>query len=94
MNKKSTFEFGRRVITLIVTLAICCAAGALFFTQENSRLQTILVIASFALFASILVVSYTLCRCPHCGKPIVNGVLTRRTCPKCKRILFTGEKVK
>ena len=44
----------------------------------------ILLLQYTLLFASVLLVSYTLCRCPHCGKPIVNGVLTRRTCPKCK----------
>ena len=34
------------------------------------------------------------CRCPNCGKVIFLGVLAVNTCPRCKRSLVTGNKVK
>ena len=42
----------------------------------------------------VIVVAARDCRCPSCGKRIINGVLVLDTCPRCKRNLYTGEKPK
>ena len=90
----SSYERGRNIVRVLVVLAIVLGVSALMFTQENSREQLALVIASAACVVGVIVVARFLCVCPHCGKRIVSGVLVLRVCPKCKHDLLTGAKVK
>ena len=90
----SSYERGRNIVRVLVVLAIVLGVSALMFTQENSREQMALVIASAACVVGVIVVARFLCVCPHCGKRIVSGVLVLRVCPKCKHDLLTGVKVK
>ena len=90
----SSYERGRNIVRVLVVLAIVLGVSALMFTQENSREQMALVIASAACVVGVIVVARFLCVCPHCGKRIVSGVLVLRVCPKCKHDLLTGAKVK
>ena len=41
-----------------------------------------------------VVVIFLYSRCPSCGKVIVFGVLKATSCPRCKRNLVTGQKMK
>lgn len=90
----SDFERGRAVVRILVVVAVVCGLCALLFTQENSREQMYLVLASFACVIAVIVVARIMCICPHCGKRIVSGVLVLKVCPKCKHSLITGEKIK
>ncbi len=91
---QSKFDRGRKIIVIFVALAILFGVLALMFTTENSRAQVIYVLAAFACIAGVIITSLTMCRCPYCGKRILNGVLVVKVCPKCKRSLSTGKKVK
>ena len=90
----SDFERGRKIVLILVVLAIVFGMSALMFTKTDSREQMILVIGSAACVVGVIVVARFLCVCPHCGKRIVNGVLVLKVCPKCKHSLITGQKVK
>ena len=79
--------------TLVVLAVICCVAG-LFFTAEGSRLQLILVLLTLVFMVAALVVVFLYSRCPSCGKVIAFGVLKATCCPRCKRNLVTGQKMK
>ncbi len=89
----SDFERGRRIVLVFVILAVVFGVAALLFTNENSSEQKILVTAAFLCLVAVLICARIFCRCPHCGKAIVSGVLVLKVCPKCKRSLITGKKV-
>lgn len=93
-NHVSDFERGRSIVKVLIALAVACALIALMFTHENSQQQAFLMLGSLACLAGVLIVSARFCRCPHCGKRIINGVLVLKVCPKCKRSLITGKKIK
>ncbi len=88
----SEFERGRRIVLIFVILAVVLGVAALMFTKEDSREQMILVIAAFVCVAAVVISARLFCRCPHCGKRIVNGVLVLKVCPRCKHSLITGKK--
>ena len=90
----SDFARGRRIVRILVGLAVALGLCALMFTQENSQQQMFLILASCACVVSVIVVARFMCICPHCGKRIVSGVLVLKVCPKCKHSLITGEKMK
>ena len=90
----SDFERGRKIVMILVVLAIILGVTALMFTKEDSREQTVLVVAAFACVIGVIVVARLMCICPHCGKRIVSGVLVLKVCPRCKHSLITGAKVK
>ena len=50
--------------------------------------------ATLILFIAIIYIDIKFCRCPSCGKVILLGVLAVDTCPRCKRDLVSGRKVK
>ena len=90
----SDFERGRKIVMILVVLAIIFGITALMFTQEKSREQMCLVLGAFGCVIAVIVVARFLCVCPHCGKRIISGVLVLKVCPKCKHSLITGTKVK
>ena len=90
----SDFERGRKIVQILLVLAIVFGVTALVFTAENSNQQFVFILAAFVCLLGLVITSLTLCRCPHCGKHILNGVLVVKICPKCKRSLTTGKKVK
>lgn len=92
MNRfESDFSYGREMVKrFIIGSAAACAL--MLFTQGYMQLAFMgLTIASF-IGAIIMIVKY--CRCPHCGKVIFFGMLAIRQCPRCRRNLFTGQKMK
>lgn len=90
----SEFERGRRIVLVLLVLAISFGAAALLFAEEDSNQQVCLILAAFGCVAGVVISSLLFCRCPYCGKRIVSGVLVVKVCPKCKRSLATGKKVK
>ena len=77
---------GVAAVTTMNVVALCSA--------ENSSQQVIFIFAAFTCMAGLIVASLKLCRCPHCGKRILNGVLVKKICPNCRRSLTTGKRVK
>ena len=54
----------------------------------------IVYIASTLIFIYAIYTIIKCCRCPSCNKVIFFGLLAAKTCPRCKRSLTTGQKVK
>lgn len=90
----SDFERGRRIVLVMIAVALALGLGALLFTQEGTVENTVLAVASLVGIVAVIFAAMHFCRCPHCGKRIINGVLTLKVCPNCKRSLITGQKIK
>ena len=88
------FEDTKSLVKTLVVLAVICCVGCLFFTQEGSVLQAVLVVLTLVFMVAAIVVVFLYSRCPSCGKVIVFGVLKATSCPRCKRNLVTGQKMK
>ena len=92
--RTKNFEDTKSLIKGLSICAIICCVACLFFTQENSMLQIVLLILTLVFMAATLLVVFLYSRCPSCGKVIVFGVLRATCCPRCKRNLVTGQKMK
>ena len=88
------FEDTKRLIKTLVVLAVICCVGCLFFTQEGTVLQAVLVILTLVFMVAAITVVFLYSRCPSSGKVIALGVLQATCCPRCKRNLVTGQKMK
>ena len=88
------FEDTKSLVKTLVVLAVICCVGCLFFTQEGSVLQAVLVVLTLVFMVAAIVVVFLYSRCPSCGKVIALGVLQATCCPRCKRNLVTGQKMK
>ena len=87
------FVYGRDLLKkVIMATVVCCVLSIVF--RQNMTLQGIFAAATLILFIAGIYIDYKHCRCPHCGKVIFLGVLAVTACPKCKRNLVTGKKVK
>ena len=91
---ESKFSYGQRIVRYLLFAVIALSLAAALLTPKGSTEQLILVLAAFAAIGAIFAVISKYCRCPHCGKQIIAGVLAVKSCPKCRRSLTTGKKVK
>ena len=89
-----SFARGQKLVRYLMVAALIAGAAALLLFREGTVQQTLCVLLAAALIAAVIVVAMSQCRCPHCGKRIINGVLVLSTCPNCKYNLYTGEKAK
>ncbi len=89
-----TFEYGKKISKYLIIFALILCVASLVFASQGSYLQMILVIATIGLMIATIVVMYKYCRCPYCGKHIMMGILAVTNCPRCRRSLTTGKKVK
>lgn len=87
------FVYGRELMKKLL-IATVAAAVLAFFLQGNQMLATLLTAITLMLFAAVIYIMVKFCRCPNCGKVIFLGVLAINTCPRCKRSLVTGNKIK
>lgn len=94
MKRNRNFEDTKSLIKTLVVLAIICCVACLFFTQENSTPQLVMLVLTLFFMAATLLVVVLYSRCPSCGKIIAFGVLKATCCPRCKRNLITGKKMK
>ena len=62
-------------------------------TYENTFVQG-RELTKKLIIAAVIYVMVKYCRCPHCGKRIMFGVLKITVCPSCRRSLITGKKAK
>lgn len=88
-----TFEYGKNISKYFIIFAILLCVASLLVPQ-GTYLQGIMIIATLALLVATVVVLYKYCRCPYCGKRIMMGVLRVTSCPRCRRSLTTGKKIK
>ncbi len=93
MNSGNSFEYGRKLaIRLVIAASVCCVISLL--CPEGSYYQFGFVALTAAIFVGTIICVYQFCRCPHCGKHIMLGVLAVKDCPRCHRNLATGKKIK
>ena len=93
MIYENSFVYGRELVKKLLVLAIATAIATLLM-RSNPSVQLVLTIVTIVLFVVVFVTIYKNCRCSHCGKVIFFGVLAVTSCPRCKRNLITGKKVK
>ncbi len=91
---ESSFASGQKIVKYLLMLVLALSLASALLVPKGSLTQTILVLSAFVLIGVILAVIYKFCRCPYCGKRIFGGVLVVKSCPKCRRNLTTGKKVK
>ena len=89
----NNFVYGRELMKKLLVGSVIAAVAAYVF-QANQTVSTVLTGICLILFASVIYIMVKFCRCPNCGKVIFLGVLAVNTCPRCKRSLVTGNKVK
>ena len=91
--KKSRFESGRQAAKILAILAaVSCVTSLL--VGDGTPLQGALLVLTLTLFVSMFAVIALRCRCPHCGKTVIAGLWNATTCPRCRRSLTTGNKIK
>ena len=93
-NFPNSFERGQKLVRWLLALSILAAAAGLLLYAEHTTQQLICIVLSLGMLLGMIVVISRDCRCPSCGKRIVSGVLVLSVCPRCKRNLYTGDKVK
>lgn len=87
------FTYGReRVKKFMIAAAVSCAVS--LFLPQYSAIQLGLMALTVLSFATAVVIVFKYCRCPSCGKVIFLGVLRVTACPRCRRSLTTGKKIK
>ena len=94
MNRTGNdFVYGRGLVKkLLIGAVVCCVLS--FIVQKQPTLQFALMALTLFIFVTTIVCLIKYCRCPHCGKIIFFGVLAVTQCPRCKRSLVTGKKMK
>lgn len=88
-----TFEYGKKMSKYCIIFSIVLCVISLLVTQ-GSVVQIVLTVATVAMMVATVVCIYKYCICPYCGKHIVTGVLTVKNCPRCRRSLVSGKKIK
>ena len=90
----NSFIHGRELCKKTMVSTLVCAVLSLIGRSINPYMQIFFTGATLILFVATIVIIMRECRCPHCGKIIFLGVLAVTACPKCKRNLTTGKKVR
>ena len=90
----TAFARGQKLVRRLLAAAMVCGAAGLLLFREGTTEQAVCVLLSAVLIVAVIVVAARDCRCPHCGKRIINGVLVLSSCPRCRRDLYTGDKPK
>ena len=85
---------GQKLVRWLLAFSIAAALAGLLLCQEGTRQQFLFMLLSIAFMVGVIVVIVRDCRCPACGKRIISGVLVLSVCPRCKRSLYTGDKMK
>ena len=79
--------------TAMIAAAVFCVLS-LATPAAFALFKLAFMVITVILFAAIIYIICTECRCPHCGKIIFLGALAATYCPRCKRSLMTGKKQK
>lgn len=90
----NTFVQGRELVKKLFTAAVIGAVLSIVCNQLGSPVAPYLVGLTLVIMGTTVYVMAKYCRCPHCGKRIMTGVLVATTCPSCRRSLVTGKKMK
>ena len=87
------FMHGRELLKKLLICDLITAVLAIAM-RSNPTVMGLFSGATLILFIAIIYIDIKFCRCPSCGKVILLGVLAVNACPRCKRDLVSGKKVK
>ena len=90
---ENDFVYGRDLIKKIFLLSVIFCVLTLAM-QNDPTMKVVFFILTVLSFVAVFVVLFKHCRCPKCDKVIIFGVMAVTACPRCKRNLITGKKVK
>lgn len=90
----NSFVTGRELAKKLAILAFVTALFAFACGFFLPQIQLVVTAFNFVVMGVLVYVIATRCKCPHCGKTITFGVLNATVCPRCKRSLISGKKVK
>ena len=90
----NSFTHGRDMVKKTMLSTVVCCVLSVLAQFVSPALVALFGGATLLLFIATVAIIVRECRCPHCGKVIFLGVLAVTACPKCKRSLTTGKKVK
>lgn len=94
MNRNANdFVYGRGLVKKLLIASVITCAVSLFMPQQ-SMIQLAAISLTTIMFVTTIVCLIKYCRCPHCGKIIFTGVLAVKQCPRCRRSLESGKKIK
>ena len=91
---ENTFIQGRELTKKFMIAAVISCIMSLVCSGIGSPFQSVFFFLTIVIFVATIYVMYKYCRCPHCGRHIMLGVLKITTCPRCRRSLITGKKMK
>lgn len=91
---ENTFAQGRELVKKLMAAALISGILGLVCDQLSHPVAPYILGLTVIIMATTIYVMVTYCRCPHCGKRILTGILVATTCPSCRRSLVTGKKVK
>ncbi len=89
----NSFVRGRELLKKLLVGDLVSAVLATL-TSRTPALMALFSAATVLMFIAIIYIALKYCRCPNCGKRIILGVLAISTCPRCKRNLVSGRKMK
>ena len=79
---------------MLLVAAVVLLAVSMLFGGAMGSLYGIFVLTGMVCAVAAIFICVTYCKCPHCGKRIFVGVLTRSDCPHCRKNLYSGKKSK
>ena len=91
---ENTFVQGRELTKKLIIATVISCVMSIVCEQIGSPVQPLFFWLTVLIFAAVIYVMVKYCRCPHCGKRIMFGVLKITVCPSCRRSLITGKKAK
>jgi len=84
-----SFEKGRRLSRWLLFSGTGCLLVGVLFGNDLPEITPYLTWGALLIFACGIIAVFSLCRCPHCGRAFVVGVLTRKDCPRCHKPLLS-----
>lgn len=90
----NSFVTGRELAKKLAILATGSCVFSLLCGAFMPQAQLVVTLFTLIVMAVLVYVIATRCKCPHCGKHITFGVLQATVCPRCKRSLISGRKIK
>lgn len=84
----------RKLVKWAMILSVVGAVAGMLFFEPGTTVSIYVTFISFGLMLAAVILLFTACKCPWCGKRITNGLMKVECCPFCKKDFDTGLKYK
>ena len=82
----------RKLVLWSMILSVACAVVGIVFFEPGTVASLYITFAAFGLMLASVIILFTACRCPWCGKRVTHGLMKAEYCPHCKKDFDTGLK--